>query len=240
MQGSISLRTTVAVIILLLLIAGISPAHEMWLERDGDTLTLLRGHTGRTHGDADIQTYSADEVLRVECFTAHGDTLDVSVDRTYPLTVTGLAAVTYVLTSSGYWTRTPFGTKHLPRDQAKSPIASWLSYESVKRIDDWGEALAQPVTGDLEITAVENPLKLKEGKKARLLITLGGGPLEGVTVAYDGEPRGVSDSKGRVNIRIRHGGLQLIQASHTEPADSVKADEIVYTTTLVFDVEEKK
>jgi nickel transport protein len=221
--------------LLCLVLAGSISCHEIWLERDGETLTLLSGHTGTTHGGAEIREYSPDEVLHIQCFDTSGNAVPAAVDSAYPVRITGDAAVTYVVMSSGYWTRTPFGIKRLPKNEAGSPITSWLSYESVKRIDGWGDALQGPVTDDLEITAVRNPLALKEGKKARLLVTLGGKPLADVPVAYDGEPRGVSDSRGRVNIRIKHGGLQLIQASYSEPADSVKTDEIVHSTTLVFE-----
>jgi nickel transport protein len=227
----------VVALLALLVLTGGASGHELWLEAQGDTLTLLYGHTGKTHGEAELRTYSPDEVIRVECFDASGDTASVSVHLSYPVRIAGRPAVTYVLTSSGYWTKTPFGTKRQPKDETKSPLESWLSYESVKRIDTWGEGAGRPLTRDFEITPVKNPLKLDEGKKVRLLVTVHGEPLADVSVAYGGQPRGVTDSRGRINIRLRHGGLQLIQASFTEPADSVKTDEIVRTTTLVFVIE---
>lgn len=240
MSGIACARVGTTAALFCLVLVGAPSCHEMWLEREGEILTLRYGHTGRTHGEAELKKYSPEDIVRVECFDAAGDTTACSVDLEYPVRITGTSAVTYVLTSSGYWTKTPFGTKRLPRDEAKSPLESWLSYESVKRIDEWGEGLRDPVTDDLEITALENPLDLKEGKKARLLVTLYGKPVAGVPVAYEGKPRGATDSRGRVNVRIKHGGLQLIQASHPEPADGVKADEIVRATTLVFEVEDEE
>jgi nickel transport protein len=55
-------------------------------------------------------------------------------------------------------------------------------------------------------------------------------------VSYGGKTRGQSDSDGRVNIRLKQGGLQLIQASFTEAGDGKKADELVHSTTLVFEL----
>ena len=83
---------------------------------------------------------------------------------------------------------------------------------------------------------MEDPLALKEGDKARLLVTLRGEPLAGAVVAYDGRERGLSDAKGRINIRLKHGGLQFSQAGFTEPGDGLKCDEIVHAATLVFTI----
>ncbi len=215
-------------------------AHEIWLEKHEDGLVLLYGHRDSTHGEADTIKYDPEEVLRVECHGIDGEGGEITLERAYPLVTPDTCGVTYVLTSSGYWAKTPFGTRRLPKDEAKSPLESWFSYESVKRIDAWDGRFARPVTGDLELSPIKNPLGLSEGKKVRLLATIGGEPAAGIPVAYAGKTRGVTGSDGRVNIKLRHGGIQMIQASYSEPGDSVKADEIIHTTTLVFEIEESE
>ena len=52
------------------------------------------------------------------------------------------------------------------------------------------------------------------------------------------EPRGVTDSAGEINIRLRHGGRQLISAGFSEPIDSDKADSAVHATVLQFRIPE--
>jgi nickel transport protein len=116
------------------------------------------------------------------------------------------------------------------------PVSSWLSYESVKRIDRWADALSLPLTEDLEITPLKNPIKLKKGKKVQLLVTFKGEPIEEVVVSYFDRPRGTSNSDGKINIRLKNSGLQLISASYKQKTESEKADEIVYTTFLNFEV----
>lgn len=60
---------------------------------------------------------------------------------------------------------------------------------------------------------------------------------EGVTVAYDGKLRGVTGKDGRMNIRIRHGGLQVIIGSIDEPPlDHTKADKLIRATSLFFEL----
>jgi hypothetical protein len=65
-------------------------------------------------------------------------------------------------------------------------------------------------------------------------VTWNGEARAGVTVAYDGEPRGVTDAAGAINIRLRHGGRQLISAGFDEPIESDEADSAVHATVLQF------
>ena len=128
---------------LLIAAAGHAHAHDLWLEKQGGTLVLLKGHRYSSHGGAAEIEYSPDEVLRVLCFDPAGVPREVPSRKTYPLEIQGDCAASYVLTSSGYWSKTPFGTKNLPKDEARQPIRSWLSYESVKRLDAWNRELAR-------------------------------------------------------------------------------------------------
>lgn len=215
-------------------------AHDLWLEEQEGRLILFKGHRYSSHGGAAEIEYSSSEILRAVCFDAPGEPRDVPIRKTYPLEIPGDCAASYVLTSSGYWSKTPFGTKNLPKDQARQSIRSWLSYESAKRLDAWNRDLARPLTPDIELTPTHDPLKLSKGDKIRLRVTRGGQPLAGVQVAYDGKTRGQTGKDGRVNIRLKRDGLQLIQASWTEPGDGQKADEVVHSTTLVFVIGERQ
>ena len=49
----------------------------------------------------------------------------------------------------------------------------------------------------------------------------------------------MSDKEGKINIKLRHGGLQMIQVTLTESGDGVKTDEIIHTATLIFEIENK-
>jgi nickel transport protein len=211
-------------------------AHELWLDRDGGELVLRYGHSGAVHAGIDALAYPREHVLRVDGFDADGTPLAATVSDTTPVRIAGPGAVTCVLFSSGYWSETPFGTRNLPKDEAKAPSRSWRSLESVKRIDAWRPALARPLTADLELVPLEDPLVLGEGDKVRLLVTLGGEPVADAVVTYDGRERGATDRDGRINIRVRHGGLQFIQAGLTLPGDGVRCDEVVHVATLVFEI----
>jgi len=222
--------------LLLVLVPGLALAHDLWLDRDGDLLTLEYGHRGAGHEGPTRVPYTPQHVRRVLCADGEGREAVAEVGREYPVTVRGSCAVTYVLTSSGYWSKTPYGTRNQPRDELQQVIDSWLSYEGVKRVDDWGQALGQALTEDLELVPLENPLALAPGDKLHLRVTFKGQPRAGVVVAYDGKPRGESGADGLVNVRLRERGPQLIQASFSEPLGSPKADRAVHATALVFDL----
>ena len=115
-------------------------------------------------------------------------------------------------------------------------VKSWLSHESVKRIDTWSPALAKPLTQELEIVPLDDPLRLSASDKLHLRVTLAGRPVSGATVTYDGEPRGATDTDGNINVRLRHDGYQMIATSVTRPLASPKADEEVRAASLVFEL----
>ena len=70
-------------------------------------------------------------------------------------------------------------------------------------------------------------------------MTFKGDPVAGVPVAYFDSTRGVTDSGGRINIRLGRGGMQLIKASLTVPGDGIKTDEIRFNAAFVFDIDEE-
>jgi nickel transport protein len=210
-------------------------AHDLWVERQGEVHTLQYGHERSGHEGAKKLEYPPERVKEALCFGSDGRSLRAEVGRVYPLTLKGACAVSWFLTSSGYWSKTPYGTKNLPKGEAGQVLDSWLSVEAVKRLDAWGPALARPLTRELEIVPLSNPLNLQAGDKLRLLVTLEGKPVAGATVAYFGHPRGVSGSDGQVNVRLQQPGFQLIQASLETPLNDGKADRLVRTTALQFD-----
>jgi hypothetical protein len=67
-------------------------------------------------------------------------------------------------------------------------------------------------------------------------VTLEGRPKAGVSVAYDGDTRGVTGANGLINLKVRHGGPQVIAASIQEPDPSGGPD-LLRSATLLLDLE---
>lgn len=224
---------------LLLLLASLSHpilAHDLWVTREGNLHTLHSGHERSGHAGAKVIEYKPEQIRQAVCFSAAGRVLAGEVGRTWPVTLRGDCAASYFVFSSGYWSKTPYGTKNLPRNEAGQVLDSWLSVESVKRIDAWGVGLAKPLGLELEIVPLDNPLSLRPGDKLHLAVYGAGKPVAGATVAYFGHPRGVTAADGRVNITLRQPGPQSIQASLETPLGDGKADRLIQTTALQFEL----
>ena len=227
------MRRTIALLAALLATTP-TQAHDLWLEREGISYEPLYGHRHSGHAGQETIEYRPDAVKQLVCFNTAGKAVGHGATAAYPARLAGDCAAAYALLSSGYWTKTPYGTKNVPKDQVEVAVSAWLSFEGIKRIDQWGEALARPLTEDLEVVPLDNPLTLADGDKLRLLVAFRGQPVAGAVVAYEGKPRGDTGPDGLVNVKVRHSGLQAIEATLRRPLDGTKADEEVHTATLSF------
>lgn len=221
--------------LLLTLLATPVLSHDLWLDRAGGAYVLANGHKHSSHGGDQRIPYSPDFVRQAQCFDQQGK-VKTEAQGGSPFRLVADCAALTVTASSGYWSKTPTGTRNLPKDEARQVVKSWLSLESVKRIDTWSPALTKPLTQELEIVPLDDPLRLAAGDKLHLRVTLAGRPLGGATLTYDGEPRGATDAEGNINVRLRHGGYQMIATSVTRPLASPKADEEVRAASLVFEL----
>lgn len=220
-----------------LLLATSVHAHDYWFESADDDYLLHRGHRFSQHAGSKEVPFDAKIITGAYCLR-HGEAnpSTAATSNSYPLRIHGPCQAVMVTADSGYWSQTLTGTSNQPKNKTFGALRSWHAIESVKRFEDWSARLLKPFTADLELIFAENPFPLQPGDKLRLIVTLDGKPVKGVTVAYDGDPRGVTGSDGRINIRLRHPGLQVITASLEQTLDDDKADKQVRSTILLFDI----
>lgn len=219
-------------------LAPLAAGHDYRLERDGDALVLYQGHLYSSHTGDDQVRYDPSIVRDVHCIEHNGAHRTLARPAAYPARFDAGCAVLWIETSSGYWSQTLTGTVNQPRTEVRGALRGWLSEESIKYLAAWQPAAAAPLGNGLELVPSDNPLTLAAGAKLRLTATWQGRPRPGVAVAYDGRPRGATDAEGRINIRLRRGGLQLISASFEEPVQDPRADRVVRATILQFRVAE--
>lgn len=219
-----------------LLCAAPLQAHDLWLEKSGQHLTLYQGHRHSAHQGADTLDYGKTFVTAASCLDARGGKRPLMVVRAAPWTASGECAALFVEVSSGYWSKTPWETKNVPKPEAPGAIKSWLSKESLKRIERWADPFARPLGDGLEITPTGDPFALKPGDKLVVRVWLDGKPLADAPVAYHGDTRGATDADGRIAIRLRHGGVQLISTSVESPLADGQADVASLTATLQFEL----
>ena len=230
-----SRRLPLSLLAPLLLAPGLLAAHDLWVEPDGGGYRVLYGHhPAVSHAGAREIPLAAEAVRQVICLEQGGGHRPAQIGSGPPVRVEGDCAVIYVLTSSGYWTRTTAGTRNIRKTEAAAPLGSWQSFESVTHVSAWGPAAAGGVGAPLEIVPLQDPLGLRDGDKLAVQVLADGKPVAGAVVSYDGKARGETGRDGTLNVRVRHGGLQLIQASLRTPHPGPEADEVVHTTALTF------
>jgi nickel transport protein len=209
-------------------------AHEYWIEKQGNRSILNQGHTTGAHsGPAQVPIDPA-IIREVICLDPAGKALSIKPPKVIPPVVEANCAQLRFQLSSGYWTKTPYDTINKPRGEVKGALQSWLSQESVTRIEQWSIPLTKVNHPGLTLVLPGNPAALKPGDKFSVRALLDGKPAPDVTVAYDGEPRGTTDSDGLVNLRVRHGGVQHVSASIETPLKDGKADTLIRGATLNF------
>lgn len=223
-----------AIPLVLCICAGHTMAHDLWIDRNGSNHTLYQGHVHSAHIGAAVVPYNPAIVASVLCQKTGGSATAMAFSSTHPVKFTGNCASVLVSVSSGYWTKTVWDTKNTPKIGISGVLKSWKSEESVKLINQWTPASTRPVTKGLEITPLSDPFKLAVGDKITVLVTDNGKPKAGVPVAYQGNTRGTSGDDGRISLRIRKVGMQLISASTETPLADGKADLLIRATTLQF------
>lgn len=210
-----------------------SIAHDYWIDREVRHYVLHQGHKTAAHAGAAAVAYDASIVSRVECTDEAGKARALPVTGN-PVRAEGDCASVRFTLSSGYWTKTPYDTLNKPRSDVKQALESWRSEESVTRLDRWSPGLAKPAVPGLALSLPANPAGLKPGDKFSVLATLDGMPRADIPVAYNGETRGATDTDGRINLRVRHSGLQQVSASLETPLTDGKADKLIRGATLNF------
>lgn len=221
---------------LLLCCASSAWGHDLWLEADGQELVLLQGHRHSAHEGAETVAYDAARVVGARCLDAGGKSRTLAIPASSPVRLTAACTVLQVNYVSGYWTKTAWETKNVPKTGIPGVLRSWHSSESVKRVAKWISAAGQPLGQGLEITPLRDPLTLVSGDKLNLLVTDDGKPVAGLPVAYGDDTRGVTGSDGRIAIRLRHAGVQLITTTLETPLTDGKADRSLRSATLQFEI----
>lgn len=208
-------------------------AHEYWIEKEGHRFVLQQGHKTLTHAGESRIAFDPAIVTQTACTGNTGSTLLLQAKGSPPGVEAHCMQISFRL-SGGYWTKTPWDTVNKPRTEVKGALQSWLSQETVTRIDQWLPSMAKQTVAGLSIALPADPASLKPGDKFSLLVLLDGKPVSEVPVAYDGETRGATDAEGSINLRVRHGGLQQVSASLETPHNDVKAETLIRGATLNF------
>lgn len=221
---------------IMLAATSVANAHDQWFERQGNEIVLLQGHRHSAHAGADTLAYDPAKVEAGLCVDRQGARRTLPPGNAHPVRFAGNCAVLQVQYVSGYWTKTAWETKNVPKTGISGVLRSWYSAEATKWIGQWIPAAGQPLGQGLEITPLRDPLTLVSGDKLSLLVTDDGKRVAGLPVAYGDDTRGVTGADGRIAIRLRHAGVQLISTTLETPLTDGKADRSLRSATLQFEI----
>ncbi|MCX7898175.1 MAG: DUF4198 domain-containing protein [Rhodocyclaceae bacterium] len=211
-------------------------AHDLWLEKEGLVITLYQGHKFSAHGGAETLAYGQDFVQEAHCFDLQGKPRPLEILSRSPWRARGDCAISLLVASSGYWSKTPWETRNAPKSETPGAIKSWRTIERLKRLERWSEHFASPLGKHLEIVPESNPFAVKPQEKLMLRVFFDGKPLSGVPVAYRGQIRGETDAQGRIAIRLRQAGIQWFSTSLERPVADDKADVEIVNALLQFEL----
>jgi nickel transport protein len=217
-----------------ILAASAALAHDYWIEKKGNGYVVVYGH-GEQRTEYDPST-----VKKVTVLNADGKPVEFRKEtqgKVLMIQPSGPAALILVALDSGYWSKTIYGWKNLPKRKASRVVEALRSYHHSKSIISWGEYVRKPVAGvKLDIVPQKNPFDFTTGGVLPLKVYFGDKPLAGATIEGDHEIVAITDKDGMAKVPIRK-GRQLLTVEHKEPIKGdPDADFMSVTTTLTFEV----
>jgi uncharacterized GH25 family protein len=137
----------------------------------------------------------------------------------------------------GYWSLTPDGEVNQPRSRVPQAVKAWASRQFAKWVDARSPAASGAILGDeLEIVAVGDISRAREGDKVTVRVLSAGKPVPNAIVAIDHKPLGESDSAGDVRVKLRTSGVETISATLRRKVATPEADAVVLEASLSFEV----
>jgi uncharacterized GH25 family protein len=224
----------IAMALLLVLVPEVF-AHDFWIDRSGPGFLLVFGH-----GDQRAE-FDPSKVKAVKAFGPGGGEIEVRREKKgngLLLQPVEPPSWIYADIDNGYWSKTIYGWRNLPKRKASRVVEAIHSFYYSKALMSWSDALQSPVTSaQLDIVLLKNPFESKAGDSLPIKVLLRGKPVAGVEVeGRDHDIVSTTDKDGIARVRMI-GGPQLISVDLKEPIkDDPDADYMSFTATLTFEV----
>jgi uncharacterized GH25 family protein len=217
-----------------LAVPSLAGAHDLWLEPAGDGLALRYGHHG-----GELLPIEQAKVKAARCLEG-GRARDLLASAAFTATEVRLAGrcpAGSAFLDGGFYSLTPDGEVNRPRNQVPDAVRSWASRQFAKWVEARRPGAPTEVLGDeLELVAVSDLGKARQGDKITLRLLSRGRPVAGGLVAIDHRPLGETDSAGEVRVKVRGATLETISATLRQPVKTPEADQLVLEASLTFEV----
>jgi nickel transport protein len=208
-------------------------AHEAWVDPSGPSHAVRYGHFDQP-GAAD-----AARIVRLQAVDASGKRRLLPVARDGEASASGTGAALFLLDyDNGYWSKTPEGSRNLPRSQAPGALSTARVLKYGKTVLAWTAPATQAHGQRLEIVPLGAGAP-RAGGSLDLQVRFDGRPLAGAVVQREGEGHAAvrTDGEGRARIALGGRGAHMIVALHSQRIESPEADSERYSASLVFTAE---
>jgi cobalt/nickel transport system permease protein len=221
-------------LLMILLMTPLAQAHEYWVESKDGNFTLIYGH------GANREEFDASKVKSVKAYGTQSQALEIQSEKRNKgllIKASEKPAVILVEVDNGYWSKTIYGWKELPKRKASRVVEAIRSFNYTKALLAWSDAAKNPYSEmKLDIVPLKNPFELKPGEPLPVKVIREGKPVPGVEV--EGADHAVMATTGADGIsQVKIGkGLQVITVTYKEPIkNDPDADFFSITTTLSFE-----
>ncbi len=210
-------------------------AHDYWIEKRGGDLMVVFGHGTKR------EEFDPAKIKILKAFDQNGREIRVNREKKAPgvlIKAETSPSLLFVEIDDGYWSRTIYGWKNLPKRKASRVVESTRSFFYSKALLLWGETATKPlIEAKLDLIPLENPFELNPGASLTIKVLYQGKPIQGVEIeGGDHQKLSTSDREGMAKVKLLR-GHQVISASYKEPIkDDPDADALVITSTLTFEV----
>jgi len=210
-------------------------AHDFWIEKKGNELLLVFGHGVKR------EEFDLSKVKYIKAFDLHGKEIEVNNEKrafSLLLKTDQPPSLLFAEIDNGYWSKTIYGWKNLPKRKASRVVESNRSFFYPKALLSWSDAASKPlIDSRLDIIPLENPFELKTGVLLPIRVLYQGKPISGVDVeGGDHQKMSITDKEGGAKIPLTK-GRQLLSVSVKEPLkNDPDADYLSIASTLTFEV----
>jgi nickel transport protein len=209
-------------------------AHDFWIDRRGTEFLLIYGH-----GDQ-REEFDPSKIKTVKAFGPGGTEIEVrseGKEKALLLHPVAMPSWVYVVIDNGYWSKTIYGWKNLPKRKASRVVEAIRSFCYSKAMVSWSASLQNPLgSAQLDIVLPQNPYELKAGESLPIRVFFKGQPAAGLEIeGRDHETVATTDRDGGAKVRLLQ-GRQLFSVSRKEPLkDDPDADFLSCTATFTFE-----
>lgn len=209
-------------------------AHDFWIEKKDSEWLLVFGHGAKR------EEFDLSKVKIVKAFDLQGKEVNVTREKRPSgllLKTDQPPSLLFAEVDNGYWSKTIYGWKNLPRRKASRVVEANRSLFYSKTLLSWSEAASKPLSDSgLDIIPLENPFELKTGASLLIKVLYQGKPVSGAEIeGGDHQKWSTTDKDGITKIPVKK-GYQLISVSLKEPLkNDPDADYLSITSTLTFE-----